>query len=312
MAASFSTTRNKSSTTGTQSIRHLILLGLLAVIAPIAVAQPSSDRAAARKDWVYIQNDHLQVGFLRSHGGAIAHLSAADSDFNVLNHYDHGRLVQQSYYGDADESRWVDKPWRYNPVQGGDYKGNAAELVEFRSTETTTFARTIPRHWASGELLTDCVMEQQAELHGPILRVRFRFQYKGTKTHQPRHQETPAVFVAPELRTLVTYHGSRPWTNGSLSRTVPGWPNEKVALPENWAAYVGEHGNGIGVYVPGVTEATTYRFRGGSGSDCSYIAPLRTFGLTPAVDFSYTAYFTLGDVDTIRERFKELPSNTKS
>ncbi len=280
---------------------------LLVLVTPVARAQqPKSKDARRVEDWVYIQNAELRVGFLRSHGGAMGHLSMRNSDFNALNHYDHGRLVQQSYYGDADGSRWGDRPWRYNPVQGGDYKGNAARLVDFKSTDTTAYAKTIPRHWASGRLLEECTMEQWVELDGPIVRVRFRFTYNGTKSHEPRHQETPAVFVAPELTTLVTYTGPHPWSGGPLTRKVPGWPNEHAVLGESWAAYVDQEGNGIGVYVPGTSEATSYRFRGGSGSDCSYIAPLRTFALTPGLSFSYTAFFTLGDVETIRRRFVEL------
>jgi hypothetical protein len=33
---------------------------------------------------------------------------------------------------------------------------------------------------------------------------------------------------------------------------------------------------------------------------------LRTFPLTPGLAFEYVAYFTVGDVDTIRERFGQL------
>ncbi|MDP1562223.1 MAG: hypothetical protein Q8M16_12660 [Pirellulaceae bacterium] len=137
--------------------------------------QLESNVVKQSEDWVYIQNADLKVGLLRSHGGAIAHLSSGTSDFNTLNHYDHGRLVQQSYYGDEDGSLWVDKPWRYNPVQGGDYKGNAAKVVELTSTETSAYVKTIPRHWAAGKLVDECTMEQWVELEGPVLRVRFKF-----------------------------------------------------------------------------------------------------------------------------------------
>lgn len=163
-------------------------------------------------------------------------------------------------------------------------------------------------------------------LEGAVVKVRYRFTYNGQKAHASRHQETPAVFVDPKLSTLVTYSGDRPWGSGvlengglkdgglkdgglgsgALTRKRPGWPNEPIVMAECWAAYVGDNGYGVGVYVPGVTEATVYRYQGGSGSDCSYIAPLRTFPLTPGLAFEYVAYFTVGDVDTIRERFGQL------
>lgn len=258
------------------------------------------------KDWAYLENEHLKVGVLRSHGGAIGYLAPRDAVTNTLNHYDHGRLIQQSYYGDEDGSLWADKPWRYNPVQGGDYRGAAATVVTFEAAKDLIHVQTIPRHWASGKSLDDCLMEQWIMLESAIVKVRYRFTYNGQKAHAPRHQETPAVFVDPKLSTLVTYVGDRPWANGALTRKRPGWPNEQVVMAEAWAAYVGDDDYGVGVYVPGVTEATAYRYQGGSGSDCSYIAPLRTFPLTPGLTFEYVAYFTVGDVDTIRERFGQL------
>lgn len=275
-------------------------------------AGPETEPVAAGKDWVFLANDDIRVGLLRSHGGAIGHLSAARSDFNVLNHYDHGRLVQQSYYGDRDGSKWVDKPWRYNPVQGGDYRGKAAEVSEIKTTATTAYVKTIPRHWASGELLSECVMEQWIELDGPVVAVEYRFTYRGSKMHTNHHQETPAVFISPKLATLVTYEGKEPWTGGSLIRRVPGWPNESARLDENWAAYVDENDEGVGVFVPGVTEATCYRYQGGADSDCSYVAPLHTFAIMPELEFSYCAYFTVGATEVIRDRFSKIHQSKNS
>lgn len=291
---------------------RISLTMLLAMIFASASPRPVSGQPAEgpsgtlTKDWAYLENEHLKVGVLRSHGGAIGYLAARDAVTNTLNHYDHGRLIQQSYYGDEDGSRWADKPWRYNPVQGGNYLGSAATVVTFEAAKDLIHVQTIPRHWASGKSLDDCLMEQWVLLEGAIVKVRYRFTYNGQKAHAPRHQETPAVFVDPKLSTLVTYVGDRPWSNGALTRKRPGWPNEPIVMAEAWAAYVGDDGYGVGVYVPGVTEATAYRYQGGSGSDCSYIAPLRTFSLTPGLAFEYVAYFTVGDVDTIRERFGQL------
>lgn len=292
----------------TRRFAATMLLAMVFAAAASAVfgQLPAARGDAAAKDWAYLENEHLKVGVLRSHGGAIGYLAPRDAVTNTLNHYDHGRLIQQSYYGDEDGSRWADKPWRYNPVQGGDYLGSAATVVTFEATKDAIHVKTIPRHWASGKSLDDCLMEQWVLLEGAIVKVRYRFTYNGEKAHAARHQETPAVFVDPKLSTLVTYVGDRPWGNDTLTRKRPGWPNEPIVMAEAWAAYVGDDGYGVGVYVPGVTEATAYRYQGGSGSDCSYIAPLRTFPLTPGFAFEYVAYFTVGDVDTIRERFGQL------
>ncbi|XZE44456.1 hypothetical protein SH467x_004065 [Pirellulaceae bacterium SH467] len=261
---------------------------------------------APTKDWVYLENNDIKVGVLRSHGGAMAYLSSHGSDDNVLNHYDHGRLVQQSYYGDEDGSKWVKQPWRFNPVQGGDYRGTASNVLEFRTTDREIYTKTAPRHWATGELLEECMMEQTIQLEGPIVRILFAFEYKGETVHAARHQETPAVFVEPRYNRLFYYEGNDAWSGGELKHRIPGWPNESIKLSESWAAYVDDSGQGLGVYVPGCSEATCYRYQGGSGSDCSYIAPLRTFSLRPGLRFTYIAYFTLGTPATIRSRFQAI------
>ena len=138
---------------------------LLVCIAAV-LSSPVDDEPAVRqtdgtsREWIWLENDRLKVGVLWSHGGAVGWLSKAGSDRNVLNHYDHGRLIQQSYYGNSDGSRWAERDWRYNPVQGGSYRGRAAVVEELRSEEATLYCRTVPRHWASGDLLSDCRMEQ--------------------------------------------------------------------------------------------------------------------------------------------------------
>lgn len=284
------------------SPRCLLLLGaILLLTTPAAGQSPPS-----QLDWAYLENDQLRVGVLRSHGGALGYLSHRNSDRNLLNHHDHGRLVQQSYYGDEDGSLWADKPWRYNPVQGGDYQGQATELLEFKLTEKTAYARTRPRNWAGGQLLPECEMEQWLELDGPLVRLKFAFTYRGQQTHAPRDQETPAMFVAPELSTLVSYTGAQPWTSAPLSTRRPGWPNESFKLAEHWVAWVDDQGQGIGLYAPQSHEATCYRYRGGEGSDCSYVAPLQHFALQPNLEFSYSVWLTVGDANSIRERFGRL------
>jgi hypothetical protein len=65
---------------------------------------------------VSISNDRLKVGVDMQRGGAISWLSSpkmpgALADANLINTWDSGRLIQQSYYGCYDDTCWVDKPW---------------------------------------------------------------------------------------------------------------------------------------------------------------------------------------------------------
>lgn len=284
----------------------VVAAGLVTGSLPCLVAQAQPASNLPEHDWVFLENEHLKVGLLRGHGGAIGWLSEAGSERNLLNAFDHGRLLQQSYYGREDESRWVQQPWRYNPVQGGDYRGQRAEVLELTATATAASVTTRPRHWASGKLLVECTMRQHVELDGPLVKIRFEFVYEGTEEHPEYHQETPAMFVHPDYASLVWYQGEEPWQDQPLQRQKPGWPNEYHRCDESWAAFVDDNDYGIGVLVPGVRELTCYRFQGEAGSSCSYVAPLHQFALRPGLEFQYQAYVTVGQLEAVRRRFSQV------
>ena len=79
----------------------------------------------------------LRVGIDSAHGGAISHLSMSRGlphdllNANLVNTFDAGRMLQQSWYGCTDGSCWLDRPWRWNPVQAG--CGLPAWLIYFNS-----------------------------------------------------------------------------------------------------------------------------------------------------------------------------------
>ncbi len=254
-----------------------------------------------------ISNDQITVGIKPASGGAIAWVSAAKGR-NLVNAHDRGRLIQQSYYGKRDGSLWNKKPWSWNPVQGGDWHGKSAEVLELSIKETSVYVKTLPKHWASGEDLRTTTMQQWIELDGPIAHVRYRFEQRGGEDHPPVHQELPAVFVEPDLRNLVLYDGASPWSGDKLSRSVPGWPNEQRKMTEHWAAYVDAQDYGIGVYVPVSSELTCYRYGASekAAGACSYFAPLRTFAIKRDFDWEYDVFITVGSLEEIRQRFTQL------
>ena len=163
------------------NLRRLLLFSILYVSfqSQTLAQSPSAADHDSKEDWVYLENDALKLGLLRSHGGAIGYLADRSNNENALDHYDHGRLVQQSYYGNDDGSMWAKEPWRYNPVQGGDYLGHASQVITLESTSTTAHVETIPRHWASGELLKECKMSMDVDLLETIVHVHYRFEYHG-------------------------------------------------------------------------------------------------------------------------------------
>ena len=278
----------------------MLLLSLLCI---------SNSAISATPEWIYLENGKLKLGVRKDAGACIGYLAGPDGK-NVFNSFDHGRFVQQSYYGRPDGSLWDKQPWRYNPVQGGDYKGNPAKLLEFKSEPTRLYSKTQPKHWASGVDLPEMDMEQWVTLDADLLHLRVQMTYNGTEEHPAHHQEIPAMFVQPEYRQLVLHDGK------TLRRWEPGWPNEHVQLPEHWAVFLDAKGQGVGVFVPKAKEATCYRYgKPGDVSACSYIAPLTTFALKPGMVFEYDAWFTLGSEEQIRARFeavaKRLPVAVK-
>jgi hypothetical protein len=231
----------------------------------------------------------------------------------LINHHDRGRFVQQSYYGDADGSLWNKQPWRWNPVQGGDWKGTPAEVLESRIGKDELYMKTRPRHWASGAAIDDAVMEMRVRLGERHARIHYVFAYSGTHSHEKRDQELPAVFVDYGLKTLVFYRGDSPWTKGALTRVVPGWPNEGQRVDESWAAYVDEADWGLGVFTHGMRQITSYRYTGdgktgATAGACSYFAPVDQMRIVPGFRFEYDVYLTIGKVDDMRGFFYEVRS----
>lgn len=275
------------------------LLFLLAVI----IAGGTS-RAA---DWTFLDNGEVKLGVNTNAGACIGFFGESATGRNLLNHWDEGRYLQQSWYGRRDDSLWNKKPWVWNPVQGGSWRGKPSRLLEFRHTTSNLFARVTPRHWASGVLLTNVEMISHIRLEGRLARIRFDFAYRGDTVHQRRSQEMPAVFVDAALPNLVYHDGERPWRDEPLSRRVPGWPNEHAKLVEPWAAYVDDQDWGVGLMSPGSTTMTCYRFggpQGPNGSGCSYFAPVQHFRIRPGFRHSYTVCLTVGSVKEIRARFR--------
>lgn len=286
-----------------------IIIFMASTVASLhCLAAEENSQPTSSTDLVFIDNGQIKVGVKKSSGCGIAWFSADMDGRNLVNHWDRGRLIQQSYYGREDGSMWNKQPWRWNPVQGGDWKGHPATTLEFKRESDSLYAKTRGKHWASGEELTNVVFEEAIKLEGMVAHVHFKFTYTGEVSHPIRDQEIPAVFVEPDLDTLVLYDGEKPWTGGELNRSKPGWPNESRKMTEHWAAYVDATGKGFGVLVPVATNLTCYRFGDGKAEhgSCSYFAPLTRFAITPGKVFEYDVYLTTGTVEEIRDRFQKI------
>lgn len=254
------------------------------------------------------------MGFDMTRGGAICRFATSRKEMNVINQFDHGRFIQQSYYGDRDGSKWMDKPWRWNPVQGGSCNGKSSKVISAEFSPTKCKVVTRPTHWATGEEISDAEMSTEASLDGNVAHLVYRFAYSGDQQFKATHQELPAVFADESLSTLVFYGGDSPWKHGELKRVVPGWPNRSYDISEQWAAYVNEGDWGLGVYSPRMKHITCYRFpQDGKdepkGNACSYFAPIENFAIGPNFVFEYEVWLTIGTVDEMRKSFDRIRQN---
>jgi hypothetical protein len=266
----------------------------------------------------FMSNPRLRVGLDARRGGAIVHLSSfvmpsAWSGKNVLNDFDLGRLIQQSYYGCEDASCWHTRPWKWNPVQAGSWQNRPAGLVQFQALgapAARVFARTVPRNWGGQQLLPDVLLDTDAQLMADHVALTFTMRYTGTAPHPIMTQEIPAFFADRRLGALVFYDGTAPWTDDTLDFVFPGGTNAYYTPTEKWAAYVDPgSGFGVGIFVPVASGLTAYRV-GPDGSnatsDCSYFAMTTRFAIQPGAVFSYTAYLTLGRLDEMRGIFQRI------
>ncbi len=292
-----------------------MMFGTTLVLTAIGMAAAGMAAPAKPDGWEYLDNGIVRIGVDRSRGACIGFFGESKTQRNLLNHFDEGRFVQQSYYGQADGSDWNGKPWVYNPIQGGSWKRVPAKVHEFNASSDTLYAKIEPRHWASGKLCLEMVMEETITLDGPVAKISFKMSYAGEDQGKPRHQELPAVFIDGALENFFYTK------NGTLTNEAPRILAENGkegveglglgASTSEWVAYLDPNNWGIGIYTPGTTDFTCYRALGDGttgpgGSACSYVAPIRTFALKKGMCLEYSLYLTVGTLDEIQHRFGEL------
>jgi hypothetical protein len=267
-----------------------------------------------------LDNGVIKVGIDANAGGVISYLSPSGSSTNLINTYDQGREVQQSYYAGPDYDRRAEgqsqawSPWPWNPIGAGDAFGNAAVILELGVTSTTIYVKSQPLLWDMNNERCQCFFRTWITLEGGRVRVHntlttFRTDTRGGVVS--RAQELPAVYPIAALPRVVSYTGTQPFTSGPITEIPPTtqtWANWTTR--EHWGACVNAANFGVGVYTPGRSN-----FVGGlhgdpggtttSSSTC-YVAPLEAVPLDRTTTFDYDYWLAVGTVDTIRHEFYEV------
>lgn len=301
---------------------HRLLL-LTALLIPLLVFD-----GTARATVLYLDDGTIKIGIDLSLGGAITYLAAdsgADTN-NLINSYDKGREIQQSYYsgpnpylpaGAVANSGWPNWPW--NPIQVGDSFGNTAAVLASYDTGTELYVETQPLQWALKDVPGQCTFEDWITLNGNVVTVQNRLTNARTDTSQQfaaMDQELPAVYTVGTLSQLLTYTGTQPFTSGpttTITNSGPPWVYFRAT--ENWAAYLNSSGWGLGVYSPGTDSfiggfAGTPGSGGTSSTNTGYIAPTRREILDSNIVYNYTYNLILGTSASIRSYVYNNQPNT--
>lgn len=284
------------------------------------VNSPACNDKSAVPCQVTVQSWYYKAGVSGNFGGAVNYVGSTFGNQNFLNVHDTGRLLQQSYYGDADGSVYGSQAWMWNPVQGGDVFGNTGEVLNITKLGGSQVATTsLPRNWAGGQLLRDVVMYTKVTANTDHVAVNMRMQYNGKKDQSSHPQELPAVFVARRFDKLWFYDGKKPWTGAPASWIYPHTfydmkdaAQTQVIPTEGWVAYQSSAtGEAVGFLSPSLVVAVAYRVGfenvgGPTDFNTSYVAPIAWFGIPPGANVSYNVYVASGSIGSIRSTFKSI------
>lgn len=303
---------------------------------------------------VYIESDGYKIGVDLLWGGALDYLEDLDSDVeavkvdgkvyvdsdaseiygkkavnknvNLINRYDTGRLVQQSYYGTAEgyeDVYYGNDLWRYNPVQGGNQFNEASKIVDLECTENYIYIKCRPLDWAKpAEDITPSYMEAKYTISSGCVNVSCRFvDFSGfPKTNTT--QELPAFYCIEPFNRFVYYSGSEPWAgdeNLTYQNNLVFWPDmgyPNFTSTENWAAFIGERDDsfGIGLYIPHNDNFLAGIYDRGKTTESdpsvsistSYIAAVKWVDFESFSPIEYSYYISTGTTDEIRSTFNNI------
>ena len=280
----------------------------------------------------YIDNGRFKLGVDMGWGGTINYLEDMTHKekglTNLVNKYDTGRLIQQSYYGTGAiegvfewGSFMESEKWPYNPVQGGD-KGNvASRLIDVQVGENYVYIKSQPMDWGKVGYVTPSYMENKYVLEEDFVRVDNRFVDFSGWEHPYTGQELPALYTVSYLDTFIWYNGTNPWTGEAVSSRddLQFWGDAKYvgdctfklrqSNTETWCAWVNTDVDfGIGLYVPNVDllKAGRYQYNKSKDADdnaTNYVAPYNSMQMVAYEAMEYSYLLTTGSAEQIRATF---------
>ena len=197
-------------------------------------------------------NENRATGDKTTEKGYYGHATSSkpgDGAVNLINNYDAGRQVQQSWYanvggslqGNTNENGYTRLDcdtgdggyWPYNPVQAGDCNSNPGQIIDYEVNQEKGYIYVKARamDWAYGDtskggsqygVTTKSYMENYYRLNEDgTLYVNNSFVdwngFTDMDTCDFCLVELPAFYPVHTLNNFFTYDGNSPWTNGAMT-----------------------------------------------------------------------------------------------
>lgn len=278
-----------------------------------------SERDMEDDSMIYLDNGNVKIGVDLNMGGALGYLASltynpaeytnsskdvliktgsatsgetkkSTGEVNLLNIYDLGRQVQQSYYIDVQDSDYSrgsyngNTAWPYNPVQAGDQHDNESQIVDYRKVDTDNqtliYIKVRAMDWSQNNRTTKSYMENWYRLNKNMVQVDNAFvNWEGFKDPgAAKSQELPAVYLGQSLKYFVQGKDT------ATRKTYGSWTGEDgfktsgTDTLSDWYAWVNDKtasdAFGVGIYIPGVTGCTAGRCQESS----SYVSKYNLIG----------------------------------
>jgi len=290
--------------------------------------EPGEEAKDITSGMAVLDNGHICLKQDMDRGGSICYLSQSGSTKSVVNIADEGRLIQQSYYAgkrlnrqdEGQSPSW--SPWNWNPIQGGNYAGKKARVLEGKLTSSSLYVKCVPMLWDMNNHEAEAIMEQWTELDGNVAHVRCKITcnrpdndiYGGPT---PSHQEIPAVYTISSLTNLYSYVGDAPFTGATVSKLdvqylSDGFWGRYSKVPEQWMAFVDNNSWGLGVYSPRAEMFNAgFSDHGAINDDVhngttGHMAPICTMSLDRKSVMEYEYWLILDRLDAIRSTAYKL------
>ncbi len=299
---------------------------------------------------IYIKTSKYKLGVDLHYGGAMSYLEDTDSKVqavkkdgriyvdsnaakryktvsinnhvNLINRYDAGRLVQQSYYGTDSgvykDSEFIGLTWRYNPVQGGNKYNETSKIVDLVESKNSIYIKCRPLDWSQkADNITPSYMEATYTIDTNVIKVSCRFVDFSGYESVTAEQEMPAFYCIEPFNRFVSISSDGKYSyENNLGFWADTSVNSNFPSSANQAAFVGEFDDsfGIGICVPGCTVFKAGVYNRGETEKCdpssddptSYIAAINTLNFTSFTPIEYSYSITTGTIDEIRNNFTAL------